>query len=379
MKLSVIVPVYNMAAEDKLKWCLDSLVNQTLGKEDYEILAVDDCSTDDSMEILRAYETQYPGLFHAIHSPVNHHQGGAKNLGLAAARGEWIGFIDADDWVTSDYYEKLLSLADKTGADMVGCDLNMVDHHTMEKGTVEKNSRPDQVGELDEAKYRSLILDSGSLVVKIYRREVIFGRSDPMLHPNNVQAKGVNADEQSMTMAGSGKSTMDTPATISVFPEDIFYEDNAVSNTWMLRAKRYAYLEEDNYYYYQHDASTVHTISRKNLEDRKSAGRLMLQAAKDGNYLETYKEEIEYKFTVLFYVNTLFSAMPKQYKVPHPYRFTKELAKEMKETFPAFQENKYYQEKTHPEEKKLIQMQMKSHLLFFCYYRLLWFYRNLRK
>ena len=51
MKLSVIVPVFNMAADDKLKWCMDSLVGQTIS--DYEIIAVDDCSTDDSLSILQ--------------------------------------------------------------------------------------------------------------------------------------------------------------------------------------------------------------------------------------------------------------------------------------------------------------------------------------
>ena len=51
MKLSVIVPVFNMAADDKLKWCMDSLVGQTIS--DYEIIAVDDCSTDESLSILR--------------------------------------------------------------------------------------------------------------------------------------------------------------------------------------------------------------------------------------------------------------------------------------------------------------------------------------
>lgn len=69
MKLSIIVPVYNMAAQDKLVWCLDSLVNQTI--PDYEIIAVDDCSTDNSLEILRAYEEKYQGKFKVIASPVN--------------------------------------------------------------------------------------------------------------------------------------------------------------------------------------------------------------------------------------------------------------------------------------------------------------------
>ncbi len=58
MQLSIIVPVYNMAADDKLIWCLNSLVKQTLS--DYEIIAVDDCSTDNSLQILREYEKQYP-------------------------------------------------------------------------------------------------------------------------------------------------------------------------------------------------------------------------------------------------------------------------------------------------------------------------------
>ena len=53
MQLSIIVPVYNMAGENKLTFCLDSLVNQTI--DAYEIIAVDDCSTDHSLEILKAY------------------------------------------------------------------------------------------------------------------------------------------------------------------------------------------------------------------------------------------------------------------------------------------------------------------------------------
>ena len=85
MKLSVIVPVYNMAAEKKLEFCLDSLVNQTISE--YEIIDVDDCSTDDSLEILRTYEARYPNLIKLIASQVNRKQGGAKNLGLTAATG----------------------------------------------------------------------------------------------------------------------------------------------------------------------------------------------------------------------------------------------------------------------------------------------------
>lgn len=124
MQLSVIVPVCNMAAEGKLNYCMDSLVNQTV--DDYEIIAVDDASTDNSLEILRSYEAGYPGKVKVLTYAVNRRQGGAKNQGLRAATGDWIGFIDSDDWVTPDYYARLLARAEETGADLVGCDYSLV-------------------------------------------------------------------------------------------------------------------------------------------------------------------------------------------------------------------------------------------------------------
>ena len=222
MKLSIIVPVYNMAADGKLQFCLNSLVNQTI--TDYEIIAVDDCSTDNSLEILRSYEKKFPEKVRVIASPVNKKQGGAKNLGLSVAAGEWIGFIDSDDWVTADFYERLLKRAEETGADMVGCDYHLTDEHSMKIGQIVHNNKQSQTGELSKEKYRSLILDSGSLVVKIYRRHIILD------YPNR-------------------------------FPENIFYEDNAISNSWMLRAKHFEYIEEPLYYYYQHDImNTFHIL-----------------------------------------------------------------------------------------------------------------------
>lgn len=338
MQLSVIVPVYNMAADGKLEYCLNSLVNQTIS--DYEIIAVDDCSTDNSLEILYSYEKKYPDKFYVIASPVNKKQGGAKNLGLEKARGEWIGFIDSDDWITPDFYERLLSKAEETGADMVGCDYHLTDEHSMKIGQIVHNNKASQTGVLDKDKYRSLILDSGSLVVKIYRRHII------MDYPNR-------------------------------FPENIFYEDNAISNSWMLRAKHFEYMEEPLYYYYQHDTSTVHMITKRRCEDRMEAARVMVKEAKEFDFLEEYYPEIESSFTTLFYVNTLFSYMAGVKK--KEFGFVKALGKEMKETFPGFMENRYYQERVHGEERKLIKMHMKSTLYFMLYYKALWGYRNFRK
>ena len=169
MKLSIIVPVYNMVADGKLSFCMDSLVNQTI--DDYEIIAVDDCSPDDSVKLLKQYEERFPDKVKVIESSENGRQGTAKNKGIRAATGEWIGFIDSDDWIAPDMYEKLIKRAEETGADVVGCDYSLVNTHTFEIGEVVPNSRDAQVGVLDTEKRKSLVLDGGSLCVKIYKRE----------------------------------------------------------------------------------------------------------------------------------------------------------------------------------------------------------------
>ncbi len=339
VKLSIIVPVYNMESGDKLTFCLDSLINQDL--DDYEIIAVDDASTDGSYEIMSEYAAKYPSRFKAIRSDRNRHQGGAKNIGLRKARGEWIGFIDADDWITSDMYSRMIALAEDTGAGVVGCDYVLVNEHTYElNGPVEANSREDQTGELGHSQKSSLIMDGGSLCVKIFKRQTIL--------------------ENELW-----------------FPEDIFYEDNAMSNGYLLTAGRFEYIREPLYYYYQHDTSTVHSFSERRCEDRMVSGRIMLDEARRLGFYEEFEPELEFKFTELFYINTLFTYMPCV--KPARMSFVRNLTHELRERFPHFQDNPYYTARVGEEERKLIAMACKSTLLFWMYYRLLWGYRNLRK
>ena len=338
MKLSVIVPVYNMAAENKLQFCLDSLVNQTIS--DYEIIAVDDASTDNSLEILREYAQKYPEKVKVLAHEVNKRQGGAKNTGLKAAAGEWVGFIDSDDWVTPDYYEKLLGRAEETGADMVGCDYNLVNSHTFEVGQVVQNNSAEQTGVLDRERHGKLIMRSGSMVIKIYKRQVI------------------------------EKNHLD-------FPEGIFYEDNCAGPVWSLYFTHFERVEEPLYYYYQHQTSTVHHVSEDKCRDRMKAAQLMLQQCQERGFLEEYYPQIQYRFTELYYAVTLFS-----YMLGCPNRklsFVKELGQGIRQAFPDFQENAYYQQYTDPEEKQMMALQMQSDIRFFYYYGLKVWVRKLKR
>ena len=353
MRLSVIVPVYNMVADDRLAFCLDSLVNQTLPGEDFEIIAVDDCSTDRSFDLLREYAGKHPSRFVVRKTPKNLRQGGAKNLGLSLAQGEWIGFVDSDDFVAPSFYEKLLTKAERENADVAGCDLYRTRAHSFEAGyEIVHNNKPEQNGRLNMEKRQSLVLDGGFLPAKIFRRRILFGERDRIPE----EGKHGRAD---------------------VFPEDMFYEDNVVAPLWMLRATRFSYLPEPLYYYYQTKDSTTHTVTIDRLHERMRAANLMLDRAEREGFFAQFRSEFEYRYTHLFYINTLFSAMQAK-GLKECYDFTKALARDMIRRFPRFDENPYYVERTPAEEKKLIAMQRQSHFRFYVYYRLLWFYRNLR-
>lgn len=117
MKVSVIVPVYNVA--HYLARCLDSLISQTLS--DLEIVIVDDGSTDDSAKIIADYAQRYGDKIR-VFSKENGGQGSARNLGIRKAVGEYIGFVDADDYVDSNMFEAMYRAAKQSNADMVTCD-----------------------------------------------------------------------------------------------------------------------------------------------------------------------------------------------------------------------------------------------------------------
>ena len=125
-KVSIIVPVYNV--ESYLEKCLNSLVHQTLN--DIEIIAVNDGSTDKSLDILMNYSCKYPEKIKVI-TQENQGLSGARNKGLQFATGEYIGFVDSDDWVEKEMYEEMYKKAISKDFDMVVCDLTYIyENHT---------------------------------------------------------------------------------------------------------------------------------------------------------------------------------------------------------------------------------------------------------
>ncbi len=116
-KVSIIVPVYNV--EPYLARCLDTLINQTI--KDIEIIAVNDGSKDNSGKILETYQEKYPEKIKVLNK-TNGGLSSARNFGIPYATGEYIAFIDSDDYVEKDMYEKMYKEAQKGDYDMVECD-----------------------------------------------------------------------------------------------------------------------------------------------------------------------------------------------------------------------------------------------------------------
>ncbi|MER6439916.1 MULTISPECIES: glycosyltransferase family 2 protein [unclassified Streptomyces] len=118
VKLSVIVPFYNVQqyAPDTLKSLRANV------REDFEFILVDDCSRDETPEILARAERELPGAVHVRHEK-NGGLATARNTGIDAARGEYLTFLDGDDWLAPGYYEQLV-----TAIEDLGCDFVRTDH-----------------------------------------------------------------------------------------------------------------------------------------------------------------------------------------------------------------------------------------------------------
>ena len=180
-RISVIVPVYNVAAD--LPRCLDSILAQTY--PNIEIVAVDDGSPDNSGEILDCYAAKHPNI-----RVVHKENGGvtsARLRGIQEATGEWIGFVDGDDEIETDMYERLLENAKKYGADISHCSYQM--HFSDGRVNYFHNT-----GIIREQDSNTAIRDllEGTLVEpglwnKLYQRELFQGlsqRMDPTIRIN---------------------------------------------------------------------------------------------------------------------------------------------------------------------------------------------------
>lgn len=219
-KVSVIIPVYN--TERHLEKCINSLLAQTL--KDIEIILINDCSTDKSLDILTKYQQRYPSKIKVISTKENKGPACARNLGLDIASGEYIGFVDSDDYVTNDFYEKLVTACETTNSQIARTNIKLV------CGKIELTS----LG-------RKCLCDHNTII-------------NPKEHPRYLVTENPGCTNKLFKKSLIGNNR---------FPEQIKWEDYPFTIPLIVSANQIAIVPEKNYYYQLHLNSTTCKDARK--------------------------------------------------------------------------------------------------------------------
>lgn len=174
IKVSIIVPVYNV--EKYIDKCLDSLVHQTL--KDIEIIVVNDGSPDNSQMIIDDYVEKYPEIVRS-YIKKNGGLGDARNFGLEKATGEYIGFVDSDDWVDIKMFDSMYNMAKEQDADIVICDLKEI-NDGWKDGNVAYGYRGERYGEINKYDFILNSLNPAFAWNKLYRHSLFCIKKFPL-------------------------------------------------------------------------------------------------------------------------------------------------------------------------------------------------------
>lgn len=119
IRLSIIIPVYNVEAY--IAQCLDSVYRQDIPEDEYEVICIDDCSPDKSLSIIESYAAKHSNLI-IVKNQINRKLGGARNAGTEVASGNYVMFVDSDDFLEENVLEKLCDFAENSKLDILHFD-----------------------------------------------------------------------------------------------------------------------------------------------------------------------------------------------------------------------------------------------------------------
>ena len=290
VSVSVIVPVYNV--EKYLDECLSSLVNQTLSE--LEIIVVNDGTKDNSQSIIDYYVKQYPNKVISLIKE-NGGLGDARNYGIPYAKGEYIGFVDSDDIVHLEMYEKMFNKAKLEDSDLVLCDLEYFYETSSEKMVKEGLV---QIENMDVNK--TVFLSPLFAWNKLYRKSLFI--------------------ESELK-----------------YPIGLWYEDIPVTVPFFTLAKKISYVHETLIYYRQRSTSIMGSVDNPKVKDIFDIMHLCLTYFKDHNLLETYQDELEFLFLEHLMLNGGF-----RFLLSHKYKdYLAFSIDTLDMNFPHWRNNKY--------------------------------------
>lgn len=288
MKVSVIVPVYN--ASNYIEKCLDSLIKQSL--KEIEIIVIDDGSCDNTFKVLSKHKDKIQ-LIRQKNSGV----ASARNKGLSVAKGDYIAFVDSDDWVDSDMFSKLYNKALENDYDVVECDFKYVDDSKEWHGVVDIDK--DVVTLNDKKQY--FIKMFPVIWNKIYKREKI----------KNIKFKD------------------------GVWAEDVEFLYRVIPNIDTIGK-----VNEELYYYYQREKSESRLFDKRVYNYIDNFNGIVEYYQKNKIY-DLYRNELEYCY--VRYIYATFIKRAASFKDKDDYNVVVETAiRSVKDKFPGYRKNKYF-------------------------------------
>ena len=282
IKVSVIVPVYNV--EKYLEKCLDSLVNQTL--KEIEIIIVNDGSPDNSQKIIDRYAKKHKNIKAYIKE--NGGLSDARNYGIKKATGEYISFIDSDDYIANDMLEIMYNKAKNNRLDIVVCDtINVYENGHEVYITSNYNYSNNNI--------KNYLLSPPMACSRLYNRTLL-----DKLH----------------------------------FKKGIYYEDLELTPKLVRYTSKVGFVNEGLYYYLQRNGS----IMKQQEFNEKLLDIFKVLQSNYESLSEKYPEEIEY----MYITHLLRTATLRFLEYDNSIQYVNQIIKEIKEKFPNWKKNIYY-------------------------------------
>lgn len=303
-KVSVVVPCYKLKQE-WLERLFASIYNQTIGFASLEVIFVVDASEDDTFERLQKLEQQYEENVLLINCEEKVGPGGARTLGIQYASGEYISFVDQDDWIEEEMYAHMYEKAAEY-------DCDVVESYNTRDDVVKKNrklrtGKEDAFYCLDTAEKRKAFFredapERRKYWAKIYRRNFLLEHQ-------------------------------------LFFPELVKYDDNYFKGMVFYHAQRVYVLEEYLYHWMMNENSISMTQDVSSHVDRMKVELLKLEEYQRRGLLEVYRDEMEYIFLEQFYANTLNTIWTRNGGMS--MELFDYMRNEVKTRFPEYRQNPY--------------------------------------
>lgn len=309
-KVTVIIPCYNV--EKYIEQCIRSVEGQTIGIENLEVIMINDASTDDTLSHVMAFEQKYPDSVMVINLEQNVMQGGARNIALAYAGGEYVTFLDSDDWVDDDFYEKLYDVAKMYDADIVQFPFRNV--------TLDDNGKVIKESITQHARYFGLY----EIENDDKRKDFLNGRI-------------INCGSQSKFYKGDFLK-----AEKPRFLQNVAYEEPSFVYPLLFAVNRIYSIDLPGYHYRMRQGSTMQSYVTKpgKLYDHPYVQLSVYETMRQKKDIyERFKEEIDYYFLFTFWVETVWFA--KTGNLYLGWDYFQVMQETVKRLLPKWEENSY--------------------------------------